>query len=221
MQVVGFAQSDCFEDGLHVSDLSFSRRRALGGVGAVTGSMFARDQAARSDEPRRKPPRREELVNVLEFEEAAALILPAEVHATIAGSDRSAFDRITFRPRMLIPTLDLDLSVELFGETHFTPILVGPVSDQRRYHADGELATMRGASAAKATTIVSSRSSVPIGELVALWGRHRSGAEAGSAGRQRRLQGGVRHGWSVTERRAPLVCGANRLESARAASPRP
>lgn len=144
---------------------TFSRRRTLSRVGDVASRLLAPAQAKR-DEPRRKPPRREELVNALEFEEVAAQLLPADVHATIAGSDRTAFDGITFRPRMLIPTLDLDLSVDLFGETHFAPILVGPIADQRRYHADGERGTVRGASAGRAAVIVSSRSSVPIGDLV-------------------------------------------------------
>jgi 4-hydroxymandelate oxidase len=115
---------------------------------------------------RQRPPRREDLVNVLEFEEVAKLTLPPAAYATIAGSTRAAFDRITLRPRMLIPTLDLDLSVEILGEKHFAPVLPGPVSEQRRYHADGELATVRGASAAKATMIASSRSSVAIAEIV-------------------------------------------------------
>ena len=114
-----------------------------------------------------RPPRREELVNALEFEEAAKLTLPPALFATIAGSDRAAFDRITFRPRMMVPALDMDLSVTVLGETLFTPILVGPVADQRRYHADGEVATVRGASAARAVMVVSSRSSAPIGEIAA------------------------------------------------------
>jgi len=114
----------------------------------------------------RLPPR-QELVNTLEFEEAAKRVLPPPVFATIAGSDRAAFDRMTFRPRMMVSALDMDLSVELLGETLFTPILVGPVADQRRYHADGELATVRGASAARAVMIVSSRSSTPMGEIAA------------------------------------------------------
>ena len=67
----------------------------------------------------------------------------------------------------LVPTLDLDMSVVLFGETHFTPIVVGPVAEQRRYHADGELATLGGASATRTAVIVSSRSSVPITQLIA------------------------------------------------------
>jgi 4-hydroxymandelate oxidase len=116
--------------------------------------------------PARRPPL-EGLINVLEFEEVAKLVLPPPVYATIAGSDRTAFDRITMHPRLLVPMLDLDLSVDLFGDTHFTPILVGPVSDQRQYHSDAEIATVRGASAAKATVVVSHRSSVPIADVAA------------------------------------------------------
>jgi 4-hydroxymandelate oxidase len=116
---------------------------------------------------RPKLPPREELVNAPEFEEPAKLALGAGAFATIAGGDRAVFDRITLRPRMMVPTLDLDLSVELFGEPHFTPIIVGPVADQRRYHAEGELATLRGASATKTAMVVSSRSSVPFRDLAA------------------------------------------------------
>jgi len=108
-----------------------------------------------------------ELVNALEFEEPAKLTLPPAAFAAIAGGDRAAFDRITFRPRMMVPTLDLDLSVDLLGEPHFTPILIGPVAEQRRFHKDAELATVRGASEARVAVVVSSRSSVPIGEIVA------------------------------------------------------
>jgi 4-hydroxymandelate oxidase len=117
--------------------------------------------------PRVRIPPRDELVNALEFEEVARLKLAPAVFSTIAGGDRAAFDRITFRPRMMVPAHEMDLSVELFGDTHFTPILVGPVAEQRRYHADGELATVRGAGAAKAAVVVSSRSSVPIDEIAA------------------------------------------------------
>jgi 4-hydroxymandelate oxidase len=113
---------------------------------------------------RRLPPR-EELVNLLEYEEVAKAALPAEAFARIEGSDRTAFDRLTFRPRMCNPTLDLDLTVELLGQPHFTPIVVGPIAEQRQYHADGELATVRAASAANAAVMVSNRSSVPIAEL--------------------------------------------------------
>jgi len=114
----------------------------------------------------RRPPL-QGLINVLEFEDVAKLVLPSAVYSTIAGSDRTAFDRITMHPRLLVPMLDLDLSVDLFGDAHFTPILVGPVSDQRQYHSDAEVGTVRGASAAKASVVVSHRSSVPIADVAA------------------------------------------------------
>ena len=104
---------------------------------------------------------------MLEFEDVAKLVLDPGVYSTIAGGDRAAFDRITFRPRLLVPTLDLDLGVELLGAPHVAPILVGPVADQRRFHPDAELATIRGASAAQAAVVVSSRSNVPIADLAA------------------------------------------------------
>jgi 4-hydroxymandelate oxidase len=147
---------------------------------------------------RRKVPPREELVNVLEYEDVAKLVLSNDVYSTIAGSNRAGFDRITFRPRMLIPTLDLDLSVEVFGDTHFAPILVGPVADQRRYHADGELGTARGASASKAGHVVSGRSSVPIAEIATeaktpLW----YAVYAGDPTNHKRIQAAVAAGCKV------------------------
>jgi isopentenyl diphosphate isomerase/L-lactate dehydrogenase-like FMN-dependent dehydrogenase len=69
---------------------------------------------------------RADLVNVLEYEAQARLVLgPAKV-APILGSDRTVTDRITLRPRMNIPTRDLDLTSTLFGDEHFTPdVLAG------------------------------------------------------------------------------------------------
>jgi isopentenyl diphosphate isomerase/L-lactate dehydrogenase-like FMN-dependent dehydrogenase len=74
---------------------------------------------------------------------------------------------MTLRPRMMVKTENLDLTTELFGEKMFAPILVGPVADQKRFHPEGELATVQGASAAKAVTVISSRSSCPLDEIVA------------------------------------------------------
>jgi 4-hydroxymandelate oxidase len=112
----------------------------------------------------RRPPL-DELVNLLEFEAVAKQVLPAAAFATIAGSDRAAFDRITMHPRLLVPMLDLDLTATLFGDAHYAPIVVGPVSDQRRYHPDAELATMRGAAVAQATMIATAGSSVPLAAI--------------------------------------------------------
>jgi 4-hydroxymandelate oxidase len=116
------------------------------------------------------PVPRTDLVNTLEFEEQARRRLPPAVYAQIAGSRRDGFDRITLRPRMCVPVMDMSLSVTLFGDAHFAPIVVAPIENQRRFHPEGELATIRGAGTAKAAVVVSARSSVPLAEIAAATG---------------------------------------------------
>ena len=105
------------------------------------------------------------LVNVLEYENQARLVLGAAKVAPIVGSDRTVTDLITLRPRMNIPTRDLDLTSTLFGDQHFAPIIVGPIADQKRFHPEGEVAMARGASAAKAAMVLSSDTSVPLATI--------------------------------------------------------
>ena len=136
-------------------DSQITRRQALGFAAQAVGV------------PRANLAPRDQLVNTLEFEEQARLALPAAIAQLIAGGVRTAFDRITLRPRMLVPTLDLDLTVTLFGDRVPAPILVAPIADQKRFHPDGELATVKGAALAKAPVIVSSHSSVALPELMA------------------------------------------------------
>lgn len=164
-----------------MSDKKLSRRQALGTVGAIVAGTVAGSKLANGQTPAAAPaaqrapgdaasPRlapRDELVNVLEYEDEAKKKLAPAVYALIAGGDRAMFDRITLRPRMLVPTLDMDLSQSILGETHFVPIIVGPVSEQKRFHPDGEIATAKGSSAAKAFMIVSGRSSVPVDQIAA------------------------------------------------------
>jgi isopentenyl diphosphate isomerase/L-lactate dehydrogenase-like FMN-dependent dehydrogenase len=107
------------------------------------------------------------LVNAFEFESVARRKLDPVTFALIAGGDRRAFDRITFRPRMMVNTTKLDLSVELFGQRLFAPIIAGPVSEQKRFSPEGELAMVRGASAAKAAVVVSSQASYSIDQIAA------------------------------------------------------
>jgi len=127
--------------------------------------MSSAQQSAGEPTGRIAPAR--ELVNTFEFEAMAQRSLNAAAFAEIAGSERSAFERITFRPRMMVNTVNLDLTTELFGQPMFAPILVGPTSEQKRFHAEGELATARGAAAAKTTMVVSSRASYSLREIAA------------------------------------------------------
>lgn len=123
-------------------------------------------QALMGEPPGRIAPARE-LVNTFEFEAMAKRCLSAAAFAEIAGGDRSAFERITFRPRMMVNTMHLDLTAELLGQRLFAPILVAPVSEQKRFHAEGELACARGAGAAKTVMVVADRASYPIKEIAA------------------------------------------------------
>jgi isopentenyl diphosphate isomerase/L-lactate dehydrogenase-like FMN-dependent dehydrogenase len=150
---------------------TLTRRHLLGSVGALIGrSVVAPAQttagsAANAGGAAARLGPRDELVNVPEFEEMAKLKLPGALFSTIASESREAIDRITLRPRALIPTMDLDLSVQLFGVTLDPPILVGPTPDQKRFHPDGELAVLKAAAAAHTVAVISSRSSVPIAQI--------------------------------------------------------
>lgn len=145
----------------------FSQRRALETFGLlVAGSPLLRAQELAGEPPGRIAPRGE-LVNVFEVESMAQPKLATAAYAAIAGSDRRAFDRMTFRPRMLIDVRDMDLTTELFGDKMFAPLLAGPASHQQRFHPEGELATVRGASAAQTVMVVSGRSSVPLEQIAA------------------------------------------------------
>ena len=198
---------------------------------------MSRAQTNIGEPPGRIAPARE-LANTFEYEAMAQRSLSAAAFAEIAGGDRSALERITFRPRMMVNTTHLDLTIELFGQSLYAPILVGPTGGQKRYHAEGELAMVRGASAAKAAMVVSSGASYPLKEIAAqskttLW--YQVHPEADAAAERRRIDEAVELGckalcitiggadWSAIDRlrqglRIPVVLkGIMSPEEARAA----
>ena len=178
------------------------------------------------------------LANTFEFEAMAQRSLSAAAFAEIAGSDRNALERITFRPRMMVDTTHLDLTTDLFGQSLFAPILVGPTGGQKRFHAEGELAMVRGAAAAKTAMVVSSGASFAMKEIAAqpattLW--YQVHPEPDTAAQRRRIDEAVELGckalcitiggadWSAIDRlrqglRIPVVLkGIMSAEEARAA----
>ncbi len=148
-----------------------TRRAALTSLGLwASGSPLLGAQGQAPDlsgEPPGRITPRGELVNVFEVEAMAQRKLPSTVCAAIAGSNRQAFERMIFRPRRLINVRQLDLTVELFGQKMYAPILVGPASHQQKFHPEGELAMVRGASAAQAAVVISGRCSQPIEKIAA------------------------------------------------------
>ncbi len=102
-----------------------------------------------------------ELVNTLEFETAAKQKLDPATFALIAGSDRRPFERITFRPRMMVNTTKLDLRLNLFGSDMLAPIVAGPIAGLNRFYPEGEAAMAKGAIAAKALFVVAEKAEFP------------------------------------------------------------
>src|SRR6185436_18841527 len=79
--------------------------------------------------------------------------------------NREGFQHITLRPRMLVDVSKLDLSLELFGSRIEMPILIAPTAGHQQAHPEGEVATVKGAGAAKTIMVVSSNSSYPIDKI--------------------------------------------------------
>lgn len=148
-----------------------TRRRALRTFGlwlAASPLIEAADKAPKliGEPPGRITPPGE-LVNVFEAEAMARRLLPETLFATIAGTHHDAFDRLTLQPRMFVPTRNMDLTVDLFGEKLFAPILAGPASRIERFHAGGELALVHGAASTKTVVVLSSASNQPLDKLAA------------------------------------------------------
>lgn len=152
-----------------MSRAPFNRRQALAALTSlVAASPLLKAQNApvpplRGEEPGRIAPF-DELANTLEFEPMAQRRLDPQTFAAVADGDHADWDRITFRQRM-VDTSNLDLTIDLFGDSYFAPILVGPASNQNRFHPQGELAMAEGASAGKAAMVVSDHSDHSIEQI--------------------------------------------------------
>lgn len=85
-------------------------------------------------------------------------------NATLAAN-HTAYGRWGLRARRLIDVSKVDLSVTLFGKTWASPVALCPLSSQRAFHPDGELASARAAKSRKALQMLSTVSSVGIEEV--------------------------------------------------------
>ena len=81
--------------------------------------------------------------------------------------NKEAYQRIRLKPRVLVDVTKLDTHVTLFGQQHAFPILLAPTAAQTLTHAEGELATARGAGAAGAAMVLSSFSTTSLEDVAA------------------------------------------------------
>lgn len=115
-----------------------------------------------------------EIVNVSEYEAVAKQKLPKMVFDYYASGaedqwtlqeNRNAFERIKFRPRILIDVTRVDLTTTVLGFKISMPIMIAPTAMQRMAHPEGELATARAASAAGTIMTLSSWATSSVEEV--------------------------------------------------------
>jgi 4-hydroxymandelate oxidase len=79
--------------------------------------------------------------------------------------NRTGFERLQLEPSVLVDVSEIDTRVNLFGSKFESPILLAPVAYHRLYHAEGEVGTARGASAAGAGLVISTFTTTSIDEI--------------------------------------------------------
>lgn len=117
-----------------------------------------------------------EIVAVADYEPFARERLTGQAWAYLAGGaadeitlreNRTAFESLKLRSRVLTGLSGVDLRVKLFGQVFEHPIFLAPVAYQKLAHPRGELETVLGASAMKAGMVLSTQSSVALEEVAA------------------------------------------------------
>jgi 4-hydroxymandelate oxidase len=116
-------------------------------------------------------------VNLRELEARARELLPQMAYDYYASGandeitlreNRTAYERITLLPRMLVDVSVRDMSTTVLGEPVSMPILIAPTALQGLAHPEGEIATTRAAGAAKTLTNLATLSTTSIEEAMAI-----------------------------------------------------
>jgi 4-hydroxymandelate oxidase len=114
---------------------------------------------------------------VLEFEALArARMEPAafDYFAGAAGDERTladnraAFDRLVFRPRVLVDVTTIDTSTRVLDTPVSFPVMLAPTALNRLGHPDGEIAAVRAAGSAGTLMTLSTNSSVAMEDVAAV-----------------------------------------------------
>jgi 4-hydroxymandelate oxidase len=116
----------------------------------------------------------QDVLSLPELEEHARRCMSTMVYEYVASGaadehtlrwNREAYDHIRLRPRVLRDVARVDLTLSLFGRALPFPILLAPTAYHRTIHPEGEVATARGAGAARATWVVSSSTTTVIEDI--------------------------------------------------------
>ena len=117
------------------------------------------------------------LLNLFDYEKAAAEVMPPAYFTYIAGGvadnftrneNRAAFDRLRLRPRVMRDVSQLSLEAEVMGTITAAPIMLAPASTQKLAHPDGELALARAAKKLGLIQVLSTMSNCSVEEIAAV-----------------------------------------------------
>ncbi len=114
------------------------------------------------------------ILNVFDFEKLAERQMSKMAFEYVASGaadevtlrwNRQALDDIKLLPNVLQDVTRIDTSTTLFGHRLACPVLIAPAAYHKIMHPEGELATARGAGAAKTVYVVSSFTTTPLEEI--------------------------------------------------------
>jgi len=156
----------------------FLRWLAASPVLASAGGLAAFEPLIAQEAPRRVfddiVQSAEDALDIWDLQRAAeATVPPAHYGYIMTGVDgeetyannRASLERLRLRARRLVDVSNLDTSVNLFGRTWPTPIMIAPCGSQRAFHADGELAVARAAASRTHLQTLSTVSSTAVEEV--------------------------------------------------------
>ncbi|KJE19608.1 alpha-hydroxyacid dehydrogenase, FMN-dependent L-lactate dehydrogenase [Frankia torreyi] len=118
----------------------------------------------------------QDAVNVEDVRKLARRRLPRVVFDALAGGagdevslrrNRTAFDRIEFRPRPLADVATRDLSTTVFGERLSMPIMLAPTGAGRLARSSAEIAVARAAARANVVYMQSTVAAFPLEDVAA------------------------------------------------------
>ena len=117
--------------------------------------------------------------DVMDFEAAARKALPPAHFGYLATgvdddgtvrANREGYSRIQIRSRRLVDVENIDMSVRFFGTTCTSPIVISPVSSQKAFHPEGDIAVARAARAKDHLQILSTAATSSIEDVTAARG---------------------------------------------------
>jgi 4-hydroxymandelate oxidase len=149
-------------------------------AGEVTEKKFLGwlDSLQQSDEVISSP---DQAFDVMDFEPAARKALPPAHFGYLATgvdddgtvrANREGYSRIQIRARRLVDVENIDMSVSLFGTKWNTPIVLSPVSGEKAFHPEGEVAVARAAGAKGHVMMLSTVATSSIEDAIAARGGH-------------------------------------------------